>query len=703
MADDSDIGVNVTADTADVTSKLGGLKDSISSLKEPLQNISDFAQHVGEVFGIAFSLDKFKDFITGMADLGEQTQRTADIFGTTTQQIGLLNYAATLTGGSGEELTRSLERMSIALEDTSGHATPAGAAIKALGLDAKDLANLPLPQLLDTLRDKFDQLPAGYERIAIAQTLARNGAESILPILSMSSDAWQDLKTKFEETGSALDGPTAAAFANTSDRFTTLGAAMTGLGERVFKLLEPAIDAVTDALTRFIEGLDAPKIDAAFQMISNTAITVFQAVVSAAIQAEGAVAGLVIRMSELGGLAKSVGEIALGQMTVNPGEIVQGVAGLFTGPGSADKLLATMNINIQSQLDSSTKMFQSWRDNVSAIVSGGFANSSGSPDDRQGPPAPPKGKNFNFDLGGSNAAAALEADKQAYEGEIQQSEKAKAAKIADLNDELQQHRITDAQWVASSKAALDEAYNEEHAYLEKENALQGLRPAEHQLINNKLKLLDQDYANDVSKINRKAADDASKSWADSLKSIAQAINSQLSGLINGTETWGQALANVLEGFAEKGIEALENLAIQWITTQTATQTAQQASDAAKVTADAAVAYAGTVANLAPSLGPAALAPAAAVEASVLATALPSLDVGTYGIPDDMPINAHKGETIIPAFESGQFRDAMAALAGGKGVGATHIHNWNGPVMDQVGLARAVARVFNSNPSTRPKY
>ena len=105
-------------------------------------------------------------------------------------------------------------------------------------------------------------------------------------------------------------------------------------------------------------------------------------------------------------------------------------------------------------------------------------------------------------------------------------------------------------------------------------------------------------------------------------------------------------------------------------------------------------------------------PAAASQASVMAVAggLASFDVGTNYVPRDMPAMIHQGEGIIPKYDNAALHSALdkinsggSAGSGGQGGDTTHIHNWNGPVMDKAGLAKAVAEMFSKNPSLRPAY
>ncbi len=217
------------------------------------------------------------------------------------------------------------------------------------------------------------------------------------------------------------------------------------------------------------------------------------------------------------------------------------------------------------------------------------------------------------------------------------------------------------------------------------------------------------------KIEQKARADSVAGWTQSLTSIASVFHSQFAGLLHGTTSWAQAATNIFENFADQAVQAIEKMAIEWIAGQLGMKAAGTATSASAITSDAAVSFAGTAAFLSPIMGPAALGPAAGVQASVLAQ-LASLNVGTWGLPGDMPIMAHAGEAVIPAFESGKFRAAMDALSSGGGgsQGGGDTHNWHINAIDGASvaaffkthgdaLAKTVSGRFNAQRSLRPSY
>ena len=163
----------------------------------------------------------------------------------------------------------------------------------------------------------------------------------------------------------------------------------------------------------------------------------------------------------------------------------------------------------------------------------------------------------------------------------------------------------------------------------------------------------------------------------------------VNGILQGTQTWQQAMTRLVDNLAIKLIDDLavapvvswvKQQALKLTTTQAtdaaitasntgqaaASSAAQGAANVAKVTGDSAVTFAGVFANLSALLGPAAAGPAAAAQATVMAQApIASFDVGSNYVPQTGLAMVHQGETIIPASAQGD-----AYSGGGSNISVT---------------------------------
>src|ERR1700731_4818151 len=100
----NDVDIRIGADTSQLTKSLDDAKARIES----------FAASMGEAGAVlagALSLDAVDHFIERMAELGEQTERTAAILGMSTREVGQFSLIAKETGGSAEQMAFGLERL----------------------------------------------------------------------------------------------------------------------------------------------------------------------------------------------------------------------------------------------------------------------------------------------------------------------------------------------------------------------------------------------------------------------------------------------------------------------------------------------------------------------------------------------------------------------------------------------------------------
>lgn len=181
-----------------------------------------------------------------------------------------------------------------------------------------------------------------------------------------------------------------------------------------------------------------------------------------------------------------------------------------------------------------------------------------------------------------------------------------------------------------------------------------------------MKALESDAADQIVKLQQKAAEESQKAWQKTEDQISGLITSQVDGLIKGTETVRQAFSKMSTSI----IKDIAKYTIKWtiehagaVAAQIAGNQAVAASQASAdaggiasvtenalkvVTASAGQTFAAVTAWMAPAVGPAAPAFGAAAEATVLSAGLAGLyDTGTWNIPRDQVAGLHAGEMVIP--------------------------------------------------------
>ncbi len=296
-------------------------------------------------------------------------------------------------------------------------------------------------------------------------------------------------------------------------------------------------------------------------------------------------------------------------------------------------------------------------------------------------------------------ADALRAAKEAIAEELQAQQDSLRQKLALYADDARMHRIAQEQKVALSRAALGEEYSAQLELLQRELALGEQSLAQKQRVQNQILGAERRHQDQMTQITRQALDEQQREYEVFGNTVAQAFNSQLRGLLSGTENWHTAFKKVLEDLLIKFIQYSERVVIQSVAAEAAKTSATTAGVAARtgveqagavaslatqgatmirsILSSAAEAFAGVFGFLAPIMGPFAAGPAAAAQATVAGVAgtVATADIGIWSVPQDMLTLVHHNELIMPAAQASAFRDMLSgdAASNASASAALHVH------------------------------
>jgi hypothetical protein len=323
---------------------------------------------------------------------------------------------------------------------------------------------------------------------------------------------------------------------------------------------------------------------------------------------------------------------------------------------------------------------------------------------------------------------ALRAARIAVSGELQGIADAARQKLALYAEETRQHEITVGEKLTLSRQALDEELAARKDALGQEAALGEQSQAQQARIQQQFLSAERQTRDQEIALTRRAIDEQAQQYQAFAGTVTQAFNSQLHGLLSGTESWRTAFKNVLEDLLIKFIEWGETIVVRQIATEAAKTAATSAGVAARTGAEqagaaaslatqsasivrsilssAAEAFAGVFGFLAPIMGPFAAGPATAAQATVagMAGAVASADIGMWQVPQDMLTLVHHNELVMPAAQAGAFRDMLSGQTpptGGAQGGGVHIHpttNFHVAAVD----SGSVAQWMKANSATMLK-
>lgn len=302
-------------------------------------------------------------------------------------------------------------------------------------------------------------------------------------------------------------------------------------------------------------------------------------------------------------------------------------------------------------------------------------------------------------------ADALSAAQEAIAGQIRAEQDGLRERLATYADDARYARISEQDKLQFSRDAIEQTYAAELDLAARRRELSDNSLAERQHIDNMILQLERSEQRQLAQLTRESLDEQTRAYALFGDAVTGAFNSQLRGLLSGTETWRDAFRKTLSQLLIDFIEWSERTVVHWLAGE-ATKTAATASGVASrttleqagaaaslasqsaaiirsIVGSAAETFAGVFGFLAPIMGPFAAGPAAAAQATVASAvgAVASADIGMWSVPSDMLTLVHHNELIMPAAQASAFRDLLSTPTQG-GVGGagnvsitptTHFH------------------------------
>jgi len=195
----------------------------------------------------AFSVKHIlEDSMHAFEDLSGQVKGMQRVMGGTTEQVsglrGALQLAGVNTDTVGGAMTIFSKKLGLAASDGKKTADMA----KLLGENFKDAhGNVkPLSDLMPGLADKFEAMPNGAEKTALAMQLFGKQGATLIPFLNKGSAGIGELTAQAQKMGLTLDDTSMKSFAESKKSARDFAAAIQGLKVTLGGDLIPVVDAV---------------------------------------------------------------------------------------------------------------------------------------------------------------------------------------------------------------------------------------------------------------------------------------------------------------------------------------------------------------------------------------------------------------------------------------------------------------------------
>jgi hypothetical protein len=292
----------------------------------------------------------------------------------------------------------------------------------------------------------------------------------------------------------------------------------------------------------------------------------------------------------------------------------------------------------------------------------------------------------------------IDATRRGVQDEMALAEIDRAEKIAQLNESL--HIGSEQRLLEQEKGFENQRYQIKLDALEKTLALEKLDPDKNEVAIAKtfaqIEALYRQHSATLLGIDTKQVQQQKQDWKNLFDTIQNDFASNISKMLEGTETFAQGIRNLFMQIGDAVVQTLVKIAVQWLATQIENRIAGQTTAEAQIAASAGEAGAAGVASFAGApwpvdIGAPAFGAAMAASAEAFSLSAQGLDLPPGMAPPRVQL--HPEETVLPADIAKTYRE-HAPGSGGR-TGDMHVHI-------QAIDTKSVHEMFRNNKSALAK-
>ena len=222
-------------------------KTAFDSIKRGLGGLTDTAKSVNGVLanlGVGVSLAGIGAMIKSSIDSADALDEMAQRTGIAVESLSLLVPAAELSAVSTEKFEAGLKKLATGMLEAATGSEASAQNFEALGVAVQnqDGTLRDSEQVLLDLADRFQAMPDGAEKAALAVDIFGKAGAEMIPFLNQGREGIGALKQEAAELGLQLSADTAAQAGNFNDALDKLKLATQSIGNQIIASLLPALN-----------------------------------------------------------------------------------------------------------------------------------------------------------------------------------------------------------------------------------------------------------------------------------------------------------------------------------------------------------------------------------------------------------------------------------------------------------------------------
>lgn len=269
-------------------------RPAFNAVDKSLSSLSGSAKAAGASIAGALSVGVIATWVKRSVDAADGARKIAQGAGLTTKAFTGLEFAFSQSGLGRGEMAKSFSQLNRAMVQAAEGAGRPGAAFKALGVSVTGAGGQLRAgdEVLRELADKFEKLPDGVEKSALAADIfGRNLGSKMIPLLNAGAQGIDDLVRQAERLGLVIGDEQAAKSEQFNDQLATLGKVSEGAANTVAGELLPTLTQMTGLLVEVSEDGESAKVMATALGYGLKALAVVAVVVGASFKRMGNIIG----------------------------------------------------------------------------------------------------------------------------------------------------------------------------------------------------------------------------------------------------------------------------------------------------------------------------------------------------------------------------------------------------------------------------
>lgn len=220
------------------------------------QKLEKVYKGAAAAFKTIVSAKIIKDVATGLWDMANSAASAGDHIAKTAQQMGISSrayqewsYIMGQNGADIDAMNLAFANLNNTLINYRSSSQETRNAFKALGLNMRELAEMPLEDAFDAIVTAFQELPDGTQKSSLAMQVFGRAGQQLIPMLNSTAESTEALRENAHEMGIVLDDEAIANAEAFGDAMDDLNKTMEGAKNKLGSSMHPALTQIVKDLT----------------------------------------------------------------------------------------------------------------------------------------------------------------------------------------------------------------------------------------------------------------------------------------------------------------------------------------------------------------------------------------------------------------------------------------------------------------------